>query len=410
MFKPRFRLFRQKKTYLPTWIGWLVIVLLFGVLFRILLPVPVYYLSVNKPIKSKTLVVEGWVETYVVVDALAYFKEHGYERMIVTGIPITIYEFIAPYRNTAEATIFTMQHFGYTDTIYRAVIPSTTYTDRTYNTGLMVREVFIEHPDWEKSLDVYSVGVHSRRSRYLFKKALGNDFRVGIIAHPDRTFLSNTWWQSSKGFRNVTNEMIATFYAMVFFRPDRDQVISKIEMGTHIDEILELRAIKNIEFADTTSSPFTYNEINEFHGLNYYDPDLSYRLMATFKVDTSEMPFQLPTTTDRLPTYRKYGTLQFEIEDVAYELTAFQNMAFINHPEYGKQLFVPYGDLTNATTTYMAGRFLDIPIPADSLVLLDFNLAYNPYCAYDERWSCPLVPFENQLPVLIPAGEKKYKH
>lgn len=410
MSKQYFRLFHQKKCYRPTWFGWLIILLVLAIFFRLSLPLPIKYLSLNKPVNAKTLVVEGWVETYVVMDALKYYHENGYKRLIVTGIPITIYEYIAPYRNTAEATIFSMKHFGFTDTIYRAVIPSNTFTDRTYSTGLMVGQLFDDHPEWEKSVDIYSVGVHARRSRYLFKMALGKLFQVGIISHPDRTFLADHWWKSSKGFRNVTNEMIATPYALLFFNPDRTVINQRMSQGMLIDEILESRAIKHLEFADSLTSPFNKEELAEFAGFSYFDPDLTYRLQATFKVDTSQPPFSLPTTTDRLPVYRKYGTLKFYLNNDTCELTAFQNMAFIHHPEYGSQLFVPFGDLTNGEETYKAGRFMDIPIPARDSAVLDFNQAYNPYCAYNERWSCPLVPFENQLNIRIPAGEKKYKH
>jgi uncharacterized protein (DUF1684 family) len=77
--------------------------------------------------------------------------------------------------------------------------------------------------------------------------------------------------------------------------------------------------------------------------------------------------------------------------------------------EYGNLLFLPFRDKTNGKTTYGAGRYLDISFPASDSIYLDFNKAYNPYCAYDDRWSCPLVPFENHLEVSILAGEKKYR-
>ena len=86
-----------------------------------------------------------------------------------------------------------------------------------------------------------------------------------------------------------------------------------------------------------------------------------------------------------------------------------QNMAFIDHPEYGNYLFIPFKDRTNTITTYGSGRYIDIDIPEESIVIIDFNEAYNPYCAYYDRWSCPLVPFENHLDIHIYAGEKKYK-
>lgn len=404
------RILKQKKCWRPTWLGWLILVIFLVVLFRLFLSFSVGYLAVNKTVGAKTLVIEGWVETYVLLDALKYYKENGYERMIVTGTPITIYEFIAPYRNTAEATIFALKYFGFSDTIYRADIPTNTYVDRTYHTGLMVKSLFDDHPEWEKSIDIYSVGVHSRRSRFLFRKALSDDFKVGIIAHPDRTFQAETWWKSSKGFRNVTNELLATPYAMLFFNPNRRWSIENLKKGQLIDEIVFSRQDKNKEFADSLSSPFTKDELVNFQGVNFFEPELGFRFLADLQVDTSSAPFEMETNTIRRPIYRVYGKLTFYVGDTLCVLTAYQNMDYRSHPEFGDQLFVPFRDLTNGAMTYEAGRYLDIPIPKDKNVWLDFNMAYNPYCAYAQKWSCPLVPFENHLQVSILAGEKKYKH
>ncbi len=408
--KYRFRLGKQVKCWRPTWLGWLIILIVLIGLLRFFLSYSMRYLAVSHPVNAKTLVVEGWVETYVVLDAMDYYRENGYERMIVTGVPITIYEFIAPYKNTAEATIFTMKYYGFNDTIYSASIPTNVYVDRTFHTGLLVKELFDKHPDWEKSVDIYSVGVHARRSRFLFKKALGMDFKVGIIAHPDRSFQADTWWKSSKGFRNVSNEMLATPYAMLAFRFDIHSSEKLLLDGRLIDQILLDRQSKDAEIADSTTSPFNREELNDFHGLRYFEPDLNYRFIADLKVDTSSPPFPFATNTARRPNYRIYGKAFFAVADTACELTVYQNMDYIDHPEYGLQLFIPFQDKTNGEVTYEAGRYLDVPIPEGDMIVLDFNQAYNPYCAYSSRWSCPLVPFENRLQVTIPAGELKYKH
>ncbi|PIY30533.1 MAG: hypothetical protein COZ08_12365 [Bacteroidetes bacterium CG_4_10_14_3_um_filter_42_6] len=157
-------------------------------------------------------------------------------------------------------------------------------------------------------------------------------------------------------------------------------------------------------------SPFSKEERSSFHGFQYFEPDLLYRIWAEIQVDTSSPPFELATNTSRRPIYRVYGKLAFTVHDTLCELTAYQNMESIDHPDYGKQLFVPFRDRTNGIQSYEAGRYLDVPVPDSTHFMLDFNDAYNPYCAYAQRWSCPLVPFENQLPVNIRAGEKKYKH
>ncbi len=117
----------------------------------------------------------------------------------------------------------------------------------------------------------------------------------------------------------------------------------------------------------------------------------------------------MKTSTTRTPTYRIYGYLNFTLNDTNCKLIAYQNISYKNSIDYGNELFVPFKDLTNTITTYGAGRYLDIKIPTSNKLVLDFNEAYNPYCAYSHRWSCPLVPIDNHLNLHVLAGEKKYK-
>lgn len=408
MSKIKFTLFKKKSCLRPTLLGWMIILLSLAIILRLSVVGIYHFLAVNKPVDSKTLVLEGSAPTYVVKDALKYYNEKGYNRLIVTGIPIINYEFIAPYRSTALATVPALRYYGFDDTAYVAAIPTNILVDRTYHTAVVTRMLFDEN-NWPHNFDIYSVGVHARRSRMMFKKAFGSDYEIGIIAHRDRTFAPNHWWKSSKGFRNVSNEFVATLYVMMFFHPDYVISKNKVELGMYTDSIYYNREDKLIEFSDSTSSRFNKQEREDFHGFSYFDPDINYRIEAQFVVDTAIAVFGMKTNTSRAPTYRTYGYLDFVINDTDYRLTAFQNMDYKDDPEYGGSLFVPFTDLTNKVSTYKAGRYIDIPIPGTSRVILDFNNAYNPYCAYYGRWSCPLVPFENHLSVSIPAGEKKYK-
>ena len=184
-----------------------------------------------------------------------------------------------------------------------------------------------------------------------------------------------------------------------------------IEGDAYTLELLQERIKKDANLTDTTVSRFNEEERAQFaeKGLQYFDPDKQYRVLAEFVTDTSTPVFQMPTTTDRTPDYRIYGYLHFILRDTLCKLTAYQNMDFKNSPEYDNTLFVPFMDNTNGLYTYGGGRYLDIEIPESDTTLLDFNKAYNPYCAYASRWSCPLVPFENDLNVSIIAGEKSYK-
>ena len=196
---------------------------------------------------------------------------------------------------------------------------------------------------------------------------------------------------------------------MIFFHPSLSSAKSNITNGKYIDSIYYNREDKYLEFADSTSSPFNKKELEKFHGFNYFVPNSDYKITANFVVDTSKQEFGMKTTTSRTPQYRIYGYLNFVLNDTVCKLTAFQNMGYKDHPKYGGNLFVPFTDLSNSETTYEAGRYIDMQIPNSNKVVLDFNAAYNPYCAYSSRWSCPLVPFENHLNLHVLSGEKTYK-
>jgi uncharacterized protein len=179
----------------------------------------------------------------------------------------------------------------------------------------------------------------------------------------------------------------------------------------YVDKMIELRKQKDVDLLDTSISRFNEEERKHFaeKGLQYFKPDAKYIVEATITVDTNYPVFQMPTTTERKPNYRIYGILEFILKDTACRLIAYQNMDFVDDPEYGGSLFIPFKDNTNEFTTYGGGRYIDIKIPGKKQFSLDFNLAYNPYCAYSERWSCPLVPLNNTLELSVMAGEKAYK-
>ncbi len=162
--------FKRKTCWRPTFWGLILLLALLLVIGRMSMSWIYYYLAINKPIESKTLIIEGWVPTYALKEAVKLYHEDEYERLVVTGIPIVNFEFISPYRNTAEATILALRYYGITDSIYLANIPTNIFVDRTYNTALAAKQIFNEN-EWPKNFNIFSVGVHSKRSRFLFKKA-----------------------------------------------------------------------------------------------------------------------------------------------------------------------------------------------------------------------------------------------
>lgn len=196
---------------------------------------------------------------------------------------------------------------------------------------------------------------------------------------------------------------------LFFFAIACGPIEKKVTDNLYIAEINSQRDLKNSEFSDTLSSPLKQSDIANFHELNYFAIDEAYKVAAVFSLDTSTPVFSMATTTDRLPNYRIYGFVDFKVKDTLCRLTVYQNADYKDDPVYGNTLFIPFRDATNGKQSYEAGRYFDIPVPFSDSVLLDFNTAYNPYCAYDKRWSCPLVPSENWLEIAILAGEKKFK-
>ncbi|MFZ9005138.1 MAG: DUF1684 domain-containing protein, partial [Robiginitalea sp.] len=106
---------------------------------------------------------------------------------------------------------------------------------------------------------------------------------------------------------------------------------------------------------------------------------------------------------------RVFGKLTFKFEGTTYVLEVYQSPELLSKPDYEDYLFLPFTDDTNGVETYDGGRYIDLRIPEGDSILIDFNKAYNPYCAYNPSYSCPLVPPANHLPLSIPAGVMAFK-
>ena len=162
----------------------------------------------------------------------------------------------------------------------------------------------------------------------------------------------------------------------------------------------------NDEFRSPTESPLTLAERRAFNTLPFYPTQYDYYVEATLVRDSTSAPFAMKTSTARRPLYRKYGELRFELKGQALKLTAYQNQELLTRPGFENYLFVPFTDLTNGHESYGGGRYIDLRIPpaGATVMQLDFNQAYNPSCAYNHGYSCPVPPAENRLAVAIPVG------
>lgn len=162
------------------------------------------------------------------------------------------------------------------------------------------------------------------------------------------------------------------------------------------------------EFADSLKSPLAPEDRKNFHGLDFYTPNAKYFVNAKFKRTKDEKPFEMKTSTSRLPVYVKYGEVTFTLEGKSFKLNVYQNVELVKKKEFADYLFLPFSDMTSGNETYIGGRYIDVKMPKDNTMGIDFNQAYNPYCAYNHKYSCPIVPLENDLPIEIRAGIKKF--
>lgn len=164
----------------------------------------------------------------------------------------------------------------------------------------------------------------------------------------------------------------------------------------------------NSEFANAEESPLKEKDRKKFKTLDFFPVDLKYCVTARLVKATDEKPFTMPTTGTRKPLYIKYGELSFKIDGKDYKLNVYRNLELAKMEKYKKYLFLPFTDLTSGVDSYGGGRYIDLEIPDGDSITIDFNKAYNPYCAYNEGYSCPIPPQANDLKVEIRAGVKAF--
>ncbi|MCI9845735.1 DUF1684 domain-containing protein [Flavobacterium pectinovorum] len=164
----------------------------------------------------------------------------------------------------------------------------------------------------------------------------------------------------------------------------------------------------NTEYADAKTSPLKEEDLKLFKSLEFYPINSRYFVNAKFVPAKNEKAFDMKTSTSRRPKYIKYGTVFFTIDGVALQLSLYQDVQLSKSDKYKDHLFLPFSDLTCGKGSYAGGRYIDLKIPKGDRISIDFNQAYNPYCAYNYKYSCPIVPSENDLNVEIKAGVKTF--
>lgn len=162
------------------------------------------------------------------------------------------------------------------------------------------------------------------------------------------------------------------------------------------------------QYSNPEHSPLMKSDLKNFKGLDFFPISEKYAVEAQFIKAKNEKAFKMKTTGTRTPEYKKYGELHFTLNGKKLKLNVYQNIELVKKPGYADYLFLPFSDLSSGKQTYIGGRYIDMRIPNGKTMIVDFNKAYNPYCAYNHEYSCPLVPLENDLNVAILAGVKKF--
>lgn len=181
--------------------------------------------------------------------------------------------------------------------------------------------------------------------------------------------------------------------------------IASFGQETHgLKESKQAQEKLNKAYLSPETSVLLKEDFETFKGLEFFPLDEKYIVEAKFVRTPDEIPFEMPTTTERAPVYVKYAELHFSIDNEDLKLSVYRDTTFTNKPGMEDYLFVPFNDLTNGIETYGGGRYLDFRIPEGDTITIDFNRTYNPYCVYNPKYSCPIPPVENDLDVEIRAG------
>lgn len=171
----------------------------------------------------------------------------------------------------------------------------------------------------------------------------------------------------------------------------------------------EFQRQMNADFKDASKSPLESKDLKAFNGLDFFPFDNVYVVNAKLERTPNSEWFNMRTTTDRVSKERIFGVLSFQLKDKSYKLNVYQGEENLNTEGLEDYLFLPFLDDTNGETTYGGGRYIDLKIPEGDSIEIDFNRAYNPYCVYNKKYSCPIVPRQNYVDTEIKAGVRMFE-
>ncbi|UAM98686.1 DUF1684 domain-containing protein [Polaribacter litorisediminis] len=169
----------------------------------------------------------------------------------------------------------------------------------------------------------------------------------------------------------------------------------------------------NANYKDASKSPLKKKDLKNFKGLDFFPVDDTF-IVAAKLIKTENAPtFEMATNTDRKAMYKEYGVLKFSLKGKDFELTVYKSQDELEDEKYKDDLYLAFTDNTSGNESYGAGRYMDLKVTDEQLdgtIILNFNNTYNPYCAYNEMFSCPLTPKKNHLDIEVKAGIKVFKN
>lgn len=163
------------------------------------------------------------------------------------------------------------------------------------------------------------------------------------------------------------------------------------------------------EYKNPEESPLSDEDRLAFDSIARFSFDETYRVEAKWIAQKRQKPIKFKTSSDVVKSYQKVAILEFVLDGDTLQLSAYQSLSLMRNPEYKDYIFVPFTDESSGLETYGGGRYMDFDRPKEDTLILDFNHAYNPYCAYSDGYSCPIPPRENHLKVKILAGARPGK-
>ncbi|QXU39711.1 DUF1684 domain-containing protein [Pedobacter sp. D749] len=175
----------------------------------------------------------------------------------------------------------------------------------------------------------------------------------------------------------------------------------------YAEQIAKHREIYKQDFIKDERSPLRKNDLQNLH---FYEADSTYKILADVETLKNEKVFKMSTFDGSSSDYYKYAHVNFVLNSKKIQMTLYKSVSLSTNPVYKDHLFLPFTDETNNKETYGGGRYIDLDAKeiVDNHIEIDFNKAYNPYCAYSDGYRCPVPPEDNNLQLAVKAGEKLY--